>query len=100
MVKGAREGLWTWWDAAVAICVVAGVTANSIAGLATPRVSVLATTFGLLSGVVLATRTRYPLVMLFVVSASAVVPTLVAGTFPDFYAREQGSRPSVSPRPL
>ena len=81
-----RDRLPTWWDAALAGCVAAAVVANGVAGLATPRVSVLATGFGLVSAALLLARTRFPLAVLLLVMVSSLVPTLAAGTYPDFYA--------------
>lgn len=68
------------------MCVATAVLANSVADLATPRVSGLATVFGLVSAAALLARTRCPLPTLFVVMGCGLVPTLVAGTYPDFYA--------------
>jgi signal transduction histidine kinase len=76
----------TWWDIAVSACVALAVVANSIAGLAAPRVSGLATAFGLISAAVLLARSRFPMLTVLLIFVCGLVPTLFAGTYPDFYA--------------
>lgn len=85
-MAGVREWFPSGWDIAVAVSVAVGIVANGLAHLATPPVSVLATTFGLLAAVALLARSRLPGAALVAVMVCSLVPTLVAGTFPDFYA--------------
>ncbi|WP_375479054.1 sensor histidine kinase [uncultured Jatrophihabitans sp.] len=85
-MHGTRGWSPSWWDGAVAVCVATAVVANSIAGLATPRVSSLATVFGLICAAILLARSRLPMTTALVIGVCSVVPTLATGEFPDFYA--------------
>ena len=84
-VNGSR---WrpTWWDVAVCGAIAASVAASGAADLSTPRPTAVVTVFGLLSAVALLARTRRPVDTLVVVTVLGLAPTLVAGTYPDFYS--------------
>ena len=69
----------------MSLTVAGGVLAAATFELSTPHPSSLTTTFGFISALVLLARTRTPVTTLVVLAPCGVLPTLIAGTYPDFY---------------
>ena len=84
-MSGGRALAPTAWDAAAAAALAVAVLASRIFALSTPRVTGWATAAGFLCAAVLLARTRLPMPTLFAVALLAAAPTLVTGSYPDFY---------------
>lgn len=85
-MSGVRRWLPTWWDWAVAVTVATGVVASAALALSTPKPTGLVIACGMVSAVALLGRTRAPVATLLIVSICGAIPTVVAATYPDFYA--------------